>query len=94
MKIEEGDIIKYKDKYGYYIESSINKGITHMFRSIEDEINHVVVANSEEEVRQLAKGISADEGKDVWDNAKVEECGVYTCHRTEPFILLSDFRAG
>lgn len=56
-------------------------------------MGHVVVANSEEEVRQLAKEKSADEGKDVWDNAKVEECGEYTCHRTEPFILMSDFRA-
>ena len=57
-------------------------------------LGHTVVANSESEVRELAKEISADEGKDIWDSAKVEEHGEYTCHRTEPFILMSDFRAG
>ena len=57
-------------------------------------LGHVIVANSEDEVREIAKSKSADEGKDVWDIAKVEECGEYTCHRTEPFVLLSDFRAG
>ena len=57
-------------------------------------MGHTVVANSELEVRELAKGISADEGKEIWDTAKVEEHGEYTCHRTEPFILMSDFRAG
>lgn len=55
---------------------------------------HVIVANSEEEVRAIAKNKAADEGQEVWNTAKVEVCGDYTCHRTEPFILLSDFRAG
>ena len=68
--------------------------IEHENFAYDSYMGHVVVANSEEEVRQLAKETSADEGKDVWDNAKVEECGEYTCHRTEPFILMSDFRAG
>ena len=57
-------------------------------------LGHVIVANSEDEVREIAKSNSADEGKEVWNTAKVEECGEYTCHRTEPFVLLSDFRAG
>ena len=57
-------------------------------------LGHVIVANSEDEVREIAKSKSADEGKEVWNTAKVEECGEYTCHRTEPFVLLSDFRAG
>jgi len=55
---------------------------------------HVIVANSEEEVREIAKNKAENEGKEVWNIAKVEVCGDYTCHRTEPFILLSDFRAG
>lgn len=57
-------------------------------------LGHVIVANSEDEVREIAKSKSADEGKKVWNTAKVEECDEYTCHRTEPFVLLSDFRAG
>jgi len=56
-------------------------------------LGHVIVANSEDEVREIAKRNSADEGKEIWNTAKVEEHGDYTCHRTEPFILLSDFRA-
>lgn len=57
-------------------------------------LGHVIVANDEAEVRQLAKNESADEGGKIWDSAKVTECGDYTCDRTEPFILLSDFNAG
>ena len=55
---------------------------------------HIIVANSEKEVIKIAMKKSADEGKEVWKTAKIEECGDYTCHRTEPFILMSDFRAG
>lgn len=55
---------------------------------------HIIVANSEVEVREIAKNKAADEGEEVWDTAKVELCGDYTCHRTEPFILLSNYRAG
>jgi len=47
-------------------------------------MGHVIVANSEIEVREIAKKEAADEGKEVWETAKVEECGKYTCHRTEP----------
>lgn len=55
---------------------------------------HVIVANSEQEVRDIAKEKSADEGEEVWDTADVLECGDYTCDRKEPFVLLSDFNAG
>ena len=68
--------------------------IEHEVFNYDANMGHVIVANSELEVREIAKQNSCDEGEDVWDTAKVEECGDYTCHRTEPFILLSDFRAG
>lgn len=68
--------------------------IEHEEFSYDAYMGHVVVANSEEEVRQLAKNIAADEGKEIWDKAVVYVCGEYTGHRTEPFILLSDYRAG
>lgn len=68
--------------------------IEHEEFSYDAYMGHVVVANSEEEVRQLAKNKSADEGEEIWDKAVVTVCGEYTCHRTEPFILLSDFHAG
>ena len=55
---------------------------------------HVIVANNENEVRELAKKGSADEGKDIWDKAIVTEEGVYSGTKTEPFKLLSDFHAG
>ena len=57
-------------------------------------LGHTIVANSAEQVREIAKSKSADEGQEVWDKAEVVECGDYTCHRTEPFILMSDFRTG
>jgi hypothetical protein len=54
---------------------------------------HIIVANSEQEVREIAKNKCADEGKDVWDSAEIEECGEYTGKETEPFVLLSHFNA-
>lgn len=57
-------------------------------------LGHVIVANNENEVRELAKKGSADEGKDIWDKAIVTEEGVYSGTKTEPFKLLSDFQAG
>ena len=68
--------------------------IQHRNFSYDSYMGHVVVANSEDEVRQLVKNISADEGKDIWSVAIVEECGEYTSHRAEPFIIMSDFRSG
>jgi hypothetical protein len=55
-------------------------------------VGHTIVANSDEQVRELAKSVSAAEGQEVWNKAEVIECGDYTYHRTEPFILMSDFR--
>jgi hypothetical protein len=55
---------------------------------------HVIVANNENEVIELAKKGSADEGKDIWDKATITEEGDYSGTKTEPFKLLSDFRAG
>ena len=55
---------------------------------------HVVVANSEDEVKQLAKKKAADEGEDIWNDAEIKECGKYTGNKTKPFILMSDFWAG
>lgn len=57
-------------------------------------LGHVVAAYSESQVRLLAKNIAAGEGKDIWDEAEVTCCGEYTCHRKEPFIIMSDFRNG
>ena len=68
--------------------------IEHEVFNYDAYLGHVIVANSEDEVREIAKSKSEDEGKDIWNTAKVEEHGDYTCHRTEPFVLLSDFRAG
>jgi len=68
--------------------------IEHEVFNYDAYLGNVIVAKSEDEVREIAKSKSADEGKDIWNTAKVEEHGDYTCHRTEPFVLLSDFRAG
>ena len=68
--------------------------ITHEDFSYDAYMGHTVVANSELEVRELAKDISADEGKEIWNTAKIEEHGKYTSDKTEPFILMSDFQAG
>lgn len=57
-------------------------------------LGHVIVANNEKEVIELAKKDNADEGEKVWDTATIEKHGDYTCDRTKPFILMSDFRAG
>lgn len=67
--------------------------ISHSSYGYEKYLGHVIVANSVQEVRQLAKDCAADEGEDVWNDAEVTECGNYTA-QTNSFILLSDFRAG
>ena len=57
-------------------------------------LGHVIVANDKKEVREIAKKGSADEGKEVWDKAKIIIEGEYTGKKKEPFTMLSDFRAG
>jgi hypothetical protein len=54
---------------------------------------HIIVANSEEEVIELAKEEAAVEGKEAWDTEVFFE-GEYLGEEKEPFILLSDFNAG
>ena len=55
---------------------------------------HVIVANNENEVRELAKQRSGFEGTGIWDIATITIEGNYTGNETEPFILLSDYLAG
>jgi len=54
-------------------------------------IAHVVVAHSKDEVHNMSKERHANEGSQVWDNAKIIVCGDYTGKRKRPFILLSKF---
>ncbi len=68
--------------------------IKHQETDYDCYLGHTIVANTAEEVRKIAKSKSADEGREIWDTAEVIECGIYTCHRTKPFILMSDFNAG
>ena len=55
---------------------------------------HVIVAYNYTEVKILAKNICGDEEEAVWDKAQITNVGKYTGNQVEPFILLSDFRAG
>lgn len=55
--------------------------------------SHIIVADTEKTVRNLASDISADEGQNVWKTAKIEICGNYTSKETLPFILSSSFNA-
>jgi len=68
--------------------------IRHEVYNYDAYIGHVIIANNEDEVITLAKSISADEGKDVWDKADIEYQGEYKQLKNNPFILLSDFSAG
>lgn len=55
---------------------------------------HVVAANNKKEVIDIAKEGSADEGKEIWDTAKITLQGKYTGVNKKPFKILSDFMAG
>lgn len=52
---------------------------------------HVMAANTEQEVRDLAKRCAQDEGKAVWETAKVTEEGKYIGTKIKPFRILSDY---
>lgn len=54
----------------------------------------VIVANNEEEVRELAKNSHADEGKRIWETAEISKVGYYMGVEVSPFIILSSFNAG
>ena len=68
--------------------------ITHDNHGYDYFLGHTIAANSEDEVRALAKRASADEGHKAWDDASIVEEGIYTGDFTEPFIIMSDFNAG
>lgn len=68
--------------------------IKHDENEYDSFLSHAIVANTELEVRCLAKLDPGDEGEEIWDTAKIEEQGEYTGNKTEPFILMSVFRAG
>lgn len=53
--------------------------------------SHIIVANNEDEVRQIAKNIAADEGEEIWETAEIEMFGDYTGDKKEPFIIHSHF---
>ena len=55
---------------------------------------HTIVAENIPQAVKLAKDKAADEGKDVWSGAGVQDHGVYTGANKEPFILMSDYNAG
>lgn len=54
----------------------------------------VIVANDENEVREMAKRMAADEGKEPWKTANITTEGEYIGDKKEPFCLLSSFHAG
>lgn len=57
---------------------------------------HVVVANSEKEVRELVKVDAGNEGTAIWDDnlTAVTEEGQYAGKQKTPFILLSSYIGG
>lgn len=55
---------------------------------------HVIIANNEEEVRQLAKKEAGSEGPEVWDTAKITKVGLCLDVFEHPYILLSSYHAG
>ena len=56
--------------------------------------DHVIAANSEKEVRELAQDSAADEGSSIWLTAPVILLGDYKGLNQTPFIILSSFHAG
>ena len=54
---------------------------------------HVIIADNEHEVREVAKILSTNEGKEVWDKAHIEFLGEYTKDVEKPFMVLSSFHA-
>ena len=55
---------------------------------------HIIAGFNEVDVRSLAVNKSADEGEEAWLDGDIEIMGDYTGPKAQPFILLSDFRAG
>ena len=55
---------------------------------------HVIVANNEQEVREIAKLLSINEGKEVWDKAHIKIISEYIGDKQIPAVILSSFHAG
>ena len=68
--------------------------IHHNEYSYDVYMGHVIVATNEDEVRFLAKSEAGDEGAEIWETAEIEMFGGYSGGEKNPFITLSDFRAG
>jgi len=52
----------------------------------------VIVANNKEEVREMAISKAADEGREVWKTAEIEELCTYTGEKKEPYFVLASYR--
>ena len=51
---------------------------------------HVVVAESEEDVKKMTSEVARDEGADMWlRNVEIENIGVYTGSSEIPVILIT-----
>lgn len=55
---------------------------------------HIIVADNEQQVVNLAKFICAEECANVWELANVKLEGIYTGSVINPFILLSSYISG
>ena len=55
---------------------------------------YIIAADFKPTVRRLAADHPGDEGKEVWQKAKITKIGIYTGRKKRPHIILSDFRAG
>ena len=56
--------------------------------------SHIVIADTEEQVLQLAKEEAAAEGKNAWVKDNIKKYGKCSIEYAQPLILLSPFNAG
>ena len=56
--------------------------------------SHIVIADTEEQVLQLAKEKAADEGEEAWVKDNIKKYGKCSIEYAQPLILLSSFNAG
>ena len=57
-------------------------------------MGHVIVAENKRQILAMVKNMSADEGRDIWEKAKIENLGEYKGTIKDNFVVLSDFNAG
>lgn len=57
---------------------------------------HVIAAKDEKQCVELAKkeALNSEENSTVWEKAKITYLGTYRGENKEPFVILSDFKAG